>query len=207
MTDKPDGKRWGFGTRARVLVLVLLVGTTCVSFWLRTAAPVESTAPADRNLTQRDIDVIIATLKHFVAHEESIGRHRERRFVVDHQTAGMYASELPNHLTGTDGHQWRMPQDTFLNLTNRNLGPTSIPGHVFGDSIVVEDLTRSGFDSDDPERPSFARLWLPGFSNDGKQAVVIFHFGPTPHGAVATYLLEMGNGRWIVKEYGLLYYA
>lgn len=50
------------------------------------------------------------------------------------------------------------------------------------------------------------RFWKPGFSKDGKRAILRIAFGPTPHGAVATFLLERTGGDWKVDRSSIAYY-
>jgi hypothetical protein len=45
----------------------------------------------------------------------------------------------------------------------------------------------------------YAYAYLPGYSKDGKTAVLIFEAGPSPHGSEVTYLLVKSGGGWKVK--------
>lgn len=46
---------------------------------------------------------------------------------------------------------------------------------------------------------AYFRMYAPGFSKDGNQALVRSVIGTSPHGATATWLLELHQGRWNVK--------
>jgi hypothetical protein len=52
----------------------------------------------------------------------------------------------------------------------------------------------------------YAIAWLPAYSEDAKTALVRVYFGPTPHGATATYLLVRQNGEWTIKWRRTAYY-
>ena len=56
----------------------------------------------------------------------------------------------------------------------------------------------AGFDFEKSDARGYASIYLPGYSSDGARAVLRFWFGPTPHGAAGTYLLEKKNGKWRV---------
>jgi len=64
-------------------------------------------------------------------------------------------------------------------------------------SQVDQDL---GFCSQFPDARGYVESFLPGYSRDGRTALVLFSFGPTPHGAIGCYLLSKTNGRWEIIE-------
>lgn len=45
----------------------------------------------------------------------------------------------------------------------------------------------------------FATFLLPAVSDDGKSALVSVYLGPSPHGAVAFYILDKVEGRWAIS--------
>ena len=51
-----------------------------------------------------------------------------------------------------------------------------------------------------PDARAYVWAYLPGYSADGRRAIVRLSVGPSPHGTMATYLLERGpeNGKWTV---------
>lgn len=89
--------------------------------------------------------------------------------------------------------------------------------------VIVTDLTR--FRSTNPrwDKPfefeeallkvhadakAYAWVSLPGYTADGSKAIVRVSFGPTAHGAMATYLLQKGpEGKWTVTWRKRAYYA
>jgi hypothetical protein len=207
MTDVPDGKRrgwrrWAWGSAA---ILVAALVDPCAALW---AVPVET------QLTHSDIAVIAAALDHFVNHESVLNKKAKTLLVVGHETVGSYPYDYAPKRRGIGGKEWSIPFENYVNLTRRNVSRVSTRGHSFGTNVVIEDLSQfNGFknpftDAIKTRYPAFDRsmyliLWLPGYSLDGKLSLLEFRFGPTAHGAHATYLLSKENGGWAVKEYRL----
>jgi hypothetical protein len=50
-----------------------------------------------------------------------------------------------------------------------------------------------------PDSWRYVYAFLPGYSKDGKTAVVVFETGPSPHGAEVTYFLVKSEAGWTVK--------
>lgn len=104
----------------------------------------------------------------------------------------------------------------LLDLRQRNVKPVAIDGMRNRDKkIIVARIDRfsGGIDfwpavqKRHPRAKAYARTWLPGYSRDGKQAVVRFSFGPTAHGAIATYMLVKRDKQWAIKWHNLAFYA
>ena len=55
-----------------------------------------------------------------------------------------------------------------------------------------------------PDARAMVRAWQPAI--DGEKALVRFTFGPTPHGAVATYLLRRHGNDWRVAWHDVVFY-
>ena len=53
----------------------------------------------------------------------------------------------------------------------------------------------------------WVEVFLPGYSEDGKRAVLRFSYGPNPHGAAGTYLLAKTNKTWNVVWRVFAHYA
>src|SRR5579885_1977554 len=76
--------------------------------------------------------------------------------------------------------------------------------HPSSPNILVRDLR--GVDSDlgcsaqFPDARGYVTPLLPGYSRDGGEAVFLFGFGPTPHGAVGFHRLRRANGRWEIAR-------
>lgn len=163
--------------------------------------------PIEKSVTPRDVAVLYATFKHFAEHEHWLSGHppEATMLVVHTETNGKYPFVLAR------------PRENYLNLVSRNAEKTSLRGLPFGKGVIVEDPNNFrplhfGFQDQVQKkyphikRSCYVYLWLPGYSNDRKTAVVRFRFGPNAHGAAATYLLRNDNGLWIVASYDLAYF-
>jgi hypothetical protein len=69
------------------------------------------------------------------------------------------------------------------------------------------DQSRSGKKDQKLRIRAYVSAWLPGYSQDGRSAVVRFWFGPSAHGAIATYRLTRKGGHWKIDWHKLAYYA
>lgn len=58
-----------------------------------------------------------------------------------------------------------------------------------------------------PGAVGYVRLRMPGFATDGNTALVRFVFGPTAHGATATYMLVRTEHGWRIVAQGEALYA
>ena len=58
----------------------------------------------------------------------------------------------------------------------------------------------------DSNARAFLNIWLPGYAEDGRSALLAFEFGPTCHGAVAILALVKNGGKWRVKWCDLVYF-
>jgi hypothetical protein len=165
--------------------------------------------PIEKTVTPRDVAVLSATFKHFAEHEHWLSEHSPDAtlVVVDTETKGKYPFTLIR------------PRENYLNLVGRNAEMVSLRGLSFGKQVLVEkvgdNLGRGGFDFVNQmqkrfphiQRSCYVRLWLPGYSNDRKTAVIRFSYGPSAHGAAATYVLKNRNGEWIVTKFNLFYFS
>jgi hypothetical protein len=159
-----------------------------------------------------------------------------RQLVVHRETTGGSAFVRADQL-GSDAAGRRLPQDAAADLEARNNGPpvtvsrstfssvrrAGAPLDGFKPSshlVVADDLDRfpsnkpyqvdfvEAFRKAHPTARGFVWAWLPGYSADGRQAIVCLSFGPTAHGATATYLLERSAaGTWKVVWRDAAYYA
>jgi hypothetical protein len=75
--------------------------------------------------------------------------------------------------------------------------------------ILVRDLRQVdqdlGFASQFPDARGYVESYLPAYSRDGRTALVLFSFGPTPHGAIGCYLLHKASGFWMISERMIAY--
>src|SRR5262249_10982188 len=70
-----------------------------------------------------------------------------------------------------------------LKLAAKDVVVFHIKDEELGDSL-------GEFDKAYPNASGYVNAWLPGYSQDGKDAVLRFWFGPSAHGAISTYRLR-----------------
>jgi hypothetical protein len=58
-----------------------------------------------------------------------------------------------------------------------------------------------------PDAACWVEFWLPGYAPEGDRALVRFSFGPSAHGATATYLVMMAGDSWVIEWCELAYYV
>jgi hypothetical protein len=120
------------------------------------------------------------------------------------------ASQLRSDLASEN---WTVPEDARLDMKRRTDGKE--PFHTAGFPSFIRvidfdfqppgDVTQ--FPLHHPDAKCSITLWPPGYTRDGRRAVVRFLFGPTPHGASAIYLLELRDGLWHVVRHSVSYYV
>jgi hypothetical protein len=126
-------------------------------------------------------------------------------------TNGILTSD-PQVKHETKGRDWPLMSVMLEQLRERNAASQPIswqPPSPLG--VVVMDLStlRSEYDflESFSDTRCHMRLWLPGYSPDGQHALVRFSWGPTSHGATATYLLDRTDGSWHVRWKHVAVYA
>jgi hypothetical protein len=96
-------------------------------------------------------------------------------------------------------------------LRRRNPGPpVSLAAFKPRSSRILVGALGQLDDPDDlyrayPEVKGYVQAWLPAYSEDGKTALVRLEFGPTAHGAEATYVLVKDKKNWVVKRRSVAY--
>jgi hypothetical protein len=173
--------------------------------------------PGDKQpaAASQDAAVITAALEHFAKREHFLAQntHAKTLIVVDPQTIGPYRYDRPH---GDERGARLFPGDNYENLVSRNADRVSLKEMKLGRDVVFADLSQfdllfGGFEEAIKqkyagiEQTCYASLWLPGYSSDRSTAVVKFEFGPTSHGATATYLLKKQDDKWIVSDYDFAY--
>lgn len=124
---------------------------------------------------------------------------------------GCLSRETLPHLAGEENGQ-TIPDEIGDHLRQRNPGEpaSSKDFHTDKAPIRIRDVNAeleeaSGFEFAEKYWDKYRESWgyayafLPGYSKDGKTAVVVFDEGPSPHGAEITYLLVKSGGDWKVK--------
>jgi hypothetical protein len=200
------------------LILMALLGCNRPAV-TTVSAPIVSVPTAPFQETAEDDKAVFsAVLTHFAKQEVSGNASIEgvkKVIVVDSNSEGSsgYLSEDQLNAEFHEG-EWKLPAELHFRLRDRNSQAASVTDLVHGKNIVVDDLSKllkdpfsDAFDKKYPQAIGYVFLNLPAYSQDGTQAVVRFSFGPTPHGATATYLLVKEKGNWIVKHHKMVYYA
>jgi hypothetical protein len=137
-----------------------------------------------------------------------LGSENKAQIVLNEKTngSGGFDDDQLNSEFGS-AKEGGIPVPICADLRRRNSAePLSLSGFKPKNSkILVEelpDITQRGqfnFERKYPQANTYVEAWLPGYSKDGKTAVVRVRFGPSPHEGTATYLLENREGRWKVK--------
>ena len=203
------------GSMKSGFLLAILVLLGCAE---RTESPF--VRPSGPSLTEYDKDLFDLVLADFASYIKS--RESVTKVFFDASTPGK-SGMLSDDQMGVDlerkGHS--VPTDVSVHLRGRNHGSVPLSDYKPGQQeIAVADLDLlpgqndlQGFefwygqDEKSPERKAWVHTWLPGYSNDGRTAIVRFWFGPTPHGAIGTYLLTRRDGKWKVKWRSFSYYV
>jgi hypothetical protein len=182
-------------------------------------------SPAIERATTRDFEVLAAALEDFALHNDiPPGRSNKRLMVVNSKTPGRSLSILSDQMSFEfTQEKWQVPEELQDDLQKRNERPCSLKNGSLGKNVVEENLDE--FEKDDPVKPHFegtllfnlqkrypgvegyAWLWLPGYAKNRTTAVVRFSFGPTAHGAAATYLLVRKDGKWNIQNRHFAYYG
>jgi hypothetical protein len=162
-----------------------------------------------------DIEVLSTAIRHFVQNEKPRGTAPNARKILifprSRTTDGMLSDDqLESELRE---NPQVVSSQLIINLRERNAKNTSLEGLAEQNpDFVLDDLSRlkgewpSLFWEVYPDAKCWIDTWLPGYSQDGNEAVVKFWFGPTSHGATAIYVLQRKNGKWKVMWNDYSYY-
>lgn len=166
-----------------------------------------------------DASVLEAALLHLKSDAEVGGMTRlQGDEIVLHNSTNAKAGMIGRDQMEGEFSPGQLPDEAVTDMRTRNVGEVSLEGLRFGagSGLVLGDVSslrdRNDFDvafaETYPEAKAYAQAWLPGYSADGRRAVVRCWFGPTPHGATATYVLAKdAAGKWSVVFHKLSYYA
>ncbi len=168
---------------------------------------------------ERDGQILQTALLHLLkGHDFKMTREREDDAVIvlnvrTPEKTGMLRPEQVRHDIG-EGHT--ISEDLQRDLLRRNERPGTYEARVatFGKlkldrRIVVADIAARmdqvkgsryyAFEHAFPTARGYAKAYLPGYSKDASIAVVRASVGPSPHGAMATIVLERSGDTWLVK--------
>lgn len=106
-----------------------------------------------------------------------------------------------------------LPRQAKDDLVKRNqrLGSREATGFAyepawFTPPVVVADCTKGSeiklrvdrFHESYPESRCWVEAWIPGYTKDGKTALVRARIGPSPKGATVTGILKLEGAKWVV---------
>ena len=119
--------------------------------------------------------------------------------------------DLPSLLEGADEGQ-KIPEEIGDELRQRNSGaPVSLADFRSSKTVIrirdpyaefkesFDTLFAESYWKKYPDSWRYVYAFLPGYSKDGKTAVVVFDTGPSPHGEEVTFLLVKSEAGWKVK--------
>jgi hypothetical protein len=183
--------------------------------------PFTSPARPPADLTRDDVEIMNLCFDAFVNHEHSPFRdnpaNRDKKLVVHCLTC----TALWEHIHGqvqADLHGKRVPVVLVDGLVARSKRTARTNLDAFrptGERVVVSDLdkvpsTLTGLrvEQIDPDAFAHAHIWLPAYTDHTRLAIFRFSFGPSSHGATATFVLRKDeSGKWSIETCSLAYYA
>jgi len=195
----------------RLILLVLVVHLV----------PAGCAAPPDAPGRSTDfelIELVLVDLIDFKEFHSLTGRDgKKSQIVLSDQTIGS-SGFLSDDQLSSESYPEKdklVPPDIGADLRRRNpKEPISLSAfNPKNPNIIVEDLSDidgkddAAFEKKHPDARGYVEAWMPGYSEDGRTAVVRVLFGPTPHAATATYMLVKQDGRWKVKWRKTAYYV
>src|SRR5688572_17213683 len=211
-------------TRIIVLALLICPAPGCQHSPCERPAPrlserIVIPPPDPRDLpTAEDLDVLAVALGDFAAdrrhpwsaERDSRGAERGGGAVVVHSSSSVTNGWLSDDQIEGDlrDSRVRLSPHLIASLRARNAAPAPLSALAGRDpAVVIDDLSETDrarrpwerletFRRRHPGARAFAHAWLPGYSADATEAAVRFGFGPTVHGASATYLLRRESGGW-----------
>lgn len=168
---------------------------------------------AQRAVLPRDCEVLEAVVTHLLADEE-LARQQQlvagtSRIVLQPSTPGpsSFLSDPQLDSEGFGGNERLLPRDLRSDLRKRNgqgrYGLQSLAARTSG-RILIDDvsdwLSASEFRARHPQARAYVEPWLPGYSSDGKTAVVRMWIGPPREKAsIATYFLARESNGWRIR--------
>ncbi len=111
------------------------------------------------------------------------------------------------------GNEIDVDKELIESLERASKETGGFPGvDVFGPNARVmeiesfHDIHYYGDGSKPVAAKCLVKFWRPGYSADGKRALLRFYYGPSPHGAAGTYILHHTNSGWKIVASTISYY-
>ena len=164
-----------------------------------------------------DREVLDVVLKHFAARSDAHFYDLDGKLLVWPQTASSKGISVYSNLEASEG-ECPAPRRLYEGLNERNTLPRSAAA-VLSQSdewrLVKGSEEKTIWPTfpappDAPKRPptkTVITLYLPGYSDSGDTALVLFHFVWSMHGAAARYVLQREGPRWEIKCSKLVFYV
>ncbi len=168
---------------------------------------------------ERDKQVLETALLHLLAADDfnfTAADKGEPLIVLHAQTPEYSGMIRPEQIRGEIREGFTIPDGIQRDLLRRNEQPGSYRARVasfsdleFDQQILVAEVTAQqerfketrfdAFAMAYPRARGYVEAYLPGYSKDGSHALVRACVGPSPHGAMATILVERSGHKWLVK--------
>ena len=224
MTDSPQSR---FRLQHSPWLLLGTVATVGLSIWLwnhrEQQVPQKNeregqAEPADVGLADADptgsstdfdlIEIVLVDLMGFNEFRPATAdlAGKQSKVVLDEKACGL-SGDISDGILNYESNPEVVPHEIAADPRRRNPKERILfsgfkpknPNILVGDLSGINWYLSFDFEKKFPDAKGYVSAWLPGYSKDGNTAVVKVVFGPTAHGATATYLLINQDGRWKVK--------
>lgn len=130
---------------------------------------------------------------------------------VQRTSGGVKKSDLVAYQIRSDVRSRELPAGILESFFENNKTPRRIPcAALRGPSVTAGDFElRYGIDyyrREFPDAKVIVRFSQPGYTPDGRYALIRFSISPTPHGATGTCLLRATDAGWVVEWFETAYY-
>ena len=184
-------------------------------------APTESPKPTVGSDDYQILEIVLTDLVGFKDFDPMVGEGKKTRIVLSIRTAGSDGTGgspgfLGDGQLNGEGHDktpYLIAADIRVDLWRRNpKEPVSLAEFKPSSPLILLADLRGlrgfdGFSTKYPDARGYVVTWLPGFSKDGRAAVLRASFGPTAHGATLTYMLVKKGEHWEVVWRTVGYYG
>ncbi len=168
-------------------------------------------AIVDNELDYALLNIVLADLDATDVYDVADWERDQRTTIELHHATRWRTPTISEKRIWTGSRGEKIPPDIRKDLMRRNQNSVSLADFTPACANVhVEDLrdvlrsrrytTWKAFQERYPRSKGFVHTWLPGYSLDGRKAMVRCRIGPARTGArtVASYLLEQRDGQWQV---------
>jgi hypothetical protein len=139
---------------------------------------------------------------------------KKSQIVFDGTTVGGIGYAWAEACCGDDVRK-KIPRDVRYDVLKRNPDGKRYSlalYHPSNPNILLVDLRPTDLDFLEfcrqyPNARGYVEAYLPGYSPNGQEAVVLFRCGPTEHGAQGAYFLIKTSGRWEIAWRDIYYFS